>query len=57
MLIVSLFHTLANGLERRAELAQQYRDDAYLARAADHADLERRQREIARPIPMIAAYG
>ena len=57
MLIVSLFHTLANWLERRAELAQQYRDDTYLAGAADHADLERRQREIARPIPMIPAYG
>jgi hypothetical protein len=57
MLIVSLFHALANWLERHAELAQQYRDEAYLAHAADHADLERRQREIARPIPMIPAYG
>ena len=57
MLIVPLFHTLAKRLERRAELAGQYRDDTYLAAAADHADLERRQREVARPVPLIPAYG
>ena len=57
MLIVPLFRTLAEWLERHAELAQQYRDEAYLARAADHADLERRQRDIARPIPLIPPYG
>lgn len=57
MLIVPLFRTLVEWLERRAELAQRYRDEAYLARAADHADLERRQRDIARPMPLIPAYG
>jgi hypothetical protein len=57
MLVLLPFRPAALWLERRAELAQQRRDDDYLARAADHADLERRQREIARPIPLIPAYG
>ena len=57
MLVLPLFRTLAEWLERRADLAQQHRDEDYLAQSADHADLERRQREIARPVPLIPAYG
>ena len=57
MTIVNLLATLACLLERRLELGQQRRDEPYLAQATDHADLERRQRELARPQPLIPQYS
>jgi hypothetical protein len=56
MLILPLFHNLNEWLGHHAEAAQLHGDDAYLAQATDHADLELRQRELARPLPWIPAY-
>ena len=57
MTIINLLATLGCLLERRIERDQQQRDEAYLAQATDHADLERRQRELARPQPLIPQYS
>lgn len=57
MTIINLAATLARVLERRIERSQQQQADAYLAQATDHADLELRQRQVARPQAMIPHYG
>ena len=56
MLILPFFHALTEWFEHRAESAHLARDDAYLALAADHADLELRQRDLDRPVAWIPAY-
>jgi len=57
MTIINLAATLARVLERRIERGQQQQTDAYLAQATDHADLELRQRQVARPQAVIPHYG
>lgn len=57
MTIINLLAPLACLLEQRIERGQQQRDDAYLAQATDHADLEFRQRQLAQPQAMIPHYG
>ena len=57
MTIIKFLAPLACLLERRIERGQQQRDDAYLAQATDHADLEFRQRQLAQPPAMIPHYG
>jgi len=57
MTIVKLCAPLACLLERRIERRQLRRGDAYLAQATDHADLELRQRQLARPPATIPSYG
>jgi len=57
MTIIKLLAPLACLLERRIERRHQRRDDAYLAQATDHADLELRQRQLARPQATIPSYG
>jgi hypothetical protein len=57
MTVINLIATLARLLERRIERGQQQHDDAYLAQATDHADLELRQRQLAQPQAMIPHYG
>lgn len=56
MLILPLFHILNEWLGHHAEIAQLHGDDVYLAQATDHADLELRQRDLARPVAWIPAY-
>lgn len=57
MTIINLIATLARLLERRIERGQRQHDDAYLAQATDHANLELRQRQLAQPQAMIPHYG
>jgi hypothetical protein len=57
MTIIELLAPLACLLERRIEHHHQRCDDAYLAHATDHADLELRQRQLARPPATIPSYG
>lgn len=57
MTIIRMFAALASLVERRIERGQQQQDDAYLAQAADHADLEFRQRQLAHPQATIPHYG
>lgn len=57
MTITRLFATLACRLERRIERGQQQRDDVYLGLATDHADLELRQRQLARTQATIPNFG
>ena len=56
MLLLPFIYALTEWFEQRAESAQLAGDDAYLAQAADHADLELRQRDVARPLAWIPAY-
>jgi hypothetical protein len=53
----NLYITIARRLERAMERGQQHGEEAYLAQATDHADLERRQRELSRPVAFIPSYG
>jgi hypothetical protein len=57
MTIINRLATLACLLERRIERGQQQHDDAFLAQATDHADLEFRQRQLARPQATIPSFG
>ncbi len=57
MTLIQLLESVASRLERRIERRQRCRDEAYLARATDHADLERRQRALGRPRAQIPYYG
>ena len=57
MMFARIFATLASRVERRIERGQCRRDEHYLAQATDCADLERRQRVLARPSAYIPFYG
>jgi hypothetical protein len=57
MMIIRILAALAAVAERRIERGQQQQDDAYLAQATDHADLELRQRRLAQPPATIPHYG
>ena len=56
MMFAKIIAALVSRVERRIEHGQR-RDERYLAQATDCADLERRQRVLARPSPYIPFYG
>ena len=57
MMFARIFASLASRLEQRIERGRRSRDENYLAQATDAADLERRQRVLARPRAYIPFYG
>ena len=57
MLLHQLLSTVLLVIEQRIERNQQHAWDAYLARARDHEDLERRLRAVARTPVWIPHYG
>lgn len=57
MMLNRIFTNLAGYFERRVERGQSRRDERYLAKATDLADLEQRQRALARGRVHIPSYG